>query len=119
MRALPMTPSRKISSTVLSARPSRQGSSTAARAQGMTTAAIQATTRRGRGCVCVWARAKRVRAARTQTQTQPRPRRVVAWIAAVVIPCALAAVLLPWRDGLALSTVLLIFLLGVIGNALI
>src|SRR5664279_3796895 len=118
MSALPMTPSRKISSTVLSARPSRQGSSAAARAQGMTTAAIQATTtRRGRGGVCVCARA---RSARAQTQTPPRPRRaVVAWIAAVVIPCALAAALLPWRDGLALSTVLLIFLLGVIGNALI
>ena len=56
-----MTPSRKISSTVLSARPSRQGSRTAASAQGMTTAAIQATSRRGRGPV--WARAERVRAA--------------------------------------------------------
>ena len=65
-------------------------------------------------------RAARARSARAQTQTPPRPRRVVvAWIAAVVIPCALAAALLPWRDGLALSTVLLIFLLGVIGNALI
>jgi len=65
-------------------------------------------------------RAARARSAGAQTQTPPRPRRVVvAWIAAVVIPCALAAALLPWRDGLALSTVLLIFLLGVIGNALI
>ena len=62
-------------------------------------------------------KAARTRSARAQTG--PRPRRLVAWIAAVAIPCALAAVLLPWRDGLALSTVLLIFLLGVIGNALI
>jgi len=62
-------------------------------------------------------KAARTRSARAQTG--PRPRRLVAWIAAVAIPCALAAALLPWRDGLALSTVLLIFLLGVIGNALI
>src|SRR5664279_5673498 len=63
-------------------------------------------------------RAARARSDRAQTGPHPR-RRLVAWIAAVAIPCALAAVLLPWRDGLALSTVLLIFLLGVIGNALI
>src|SRR5664280_1260106 len=53
------------------------------------------------------------KAARTHSaraQTGPRPRRLGAWIAAVAIPCALAAALLPWRDGLALSTVLLIFL---------
>src|SRR5664280_1736685 len=62
-------------------------------------------------------KAARTRSARAQTG--PRPRRLGAWIAAVAIPCALAAALLPWRDGLALSTVLLIFLLGVIGNALI
>src|SRR5664280_1235197 len=53
-------------------------------------------------------KAARTRSARAQAG--PRPRRLGAWIAAVAIPCALAAALLPWRDGLALSTVLLIFL---------
>ncbi|HEY5150346.1 MAG TPA: DUF4118 domain-containing protein, partial [Mycobacterium sp.] len=62
-------------------------------------------------------KAARTRSARAQTQ--PRPRGMVAWIAALLLPCALAAALLPWRNGLALSTVLLVFLLGVIGNALI
>jgi two-component system sensor histidine kinase KdpD len=41
------------------------------------------------------------------------------WIAAVLIPGALAALVLPLRHDLALSTVLLIFLLGVLANALI
>ncbi len=41
------------------------------------------------------------------------------WIAAVLIPSLLALALLPVRGGLALSTVLLIFLLGVLANALI
>jgi two-component system sensor histidine kinase KdpD len=50
---------------------------------------------------------------------RPGPRRVGSWIAAAVLPLALAGALLPWRDSLGLSTVLLIFLLGVLGNALI
>jgi len=62
-------------------------------------------------------KAARTRSARAQTG--PRPRGMVAWIAALVLPCALAVALLPLRNGLALSTVLLIFLLGVIGNALV
>src|SRR5664279_1982935 len=62
-------------------------------------------------------KAARTRSARAQTG--PRPRGMVAWIAALVLPCALAVALLPLRNGLALSTVLLVFLLGVIGNALI
>ncbi|MEP6559475.1 MAG: DUF4118 domain-containing protein [Nakamurella sp.] len=41
------------------------------------------------------------------------------WLAAVLIPGALGAVLAPLRHDLALSTVLLIFLLGVLANALI
>ena len=41
------------------------------------------------------------------------------WLAAVLIPSVLAAALLPLRGELALSTVLLIFLLGVLANALI
>jgi two-component system sensor histidine kinase KdpD len=47
------------------------------------------------------------------------PGRVWSWGAAVLLPVGLAAVLLPWRDSLGLSTVLLVFLLGVLGNALI
>ena len=50
---------------------------------------------------------------------RPGPGRVGSWIAAVLLPLALAALLLPWRGSLGLSTVLLIFLLGVLGNALI
>src|SRR6476469_6978309 len=41
------------------------------------------------------------------------------WLAAVLIPGVLAAAVLPLRSVLALSTVLLIFLLGVLANALI
>jgi two-component system sensor histidine kinase KdpD len=41
------------------------------------------------------------------------------WLAAVLIPSMLAVALLPLRAELALSTVLLIFLLGVLANALI
>src|SRR6476469_650458 len=41
------------------------------------------------------------------------------WVAAVLIPGVLAAAVLPLRSVLALSTVLLIFLLGVLANALI
>ena len=37
----------------------------------------------------------------------------------MLLPIALAALMLPFRDSLGLSTVLLIFLLGVLGNALI
>ena len=47
------------------------------------------------------------------------PGKVWSWGAAVLLPSVLALVLLPWRGSLGLSTVLLIFLLGVLGNALI
>ncbi|MTD16033.1 DUF4118 domain-containing protein [Nakamurella sp. YIM 132087] len=46
-------------------------------------------------------------------------RAAIVWPAAVVVPAVLAAVLLPWRDGLNLSSVLLVFLLGVLANGLI
>jgi two-component system sensor histidine kinase KdpD len=48
-----------------------------------------------------------------------RPGNVWSWITALALPVLLAALMLPFRDGLSLSTVLLIFLLGVLGNALI
>jgi len=54
-----------------------------------------------------------------RSQSRPGPGRVGSWVAAVLLPFALAAALLPWRDSLGLSTVLLVFLLGVLGNALI
>ncbi|MET0866284.1 MAG: DUF4118 domain-containing protein [Nakamurella sp.] len=41
------------------------------------------------------------------------------WVFAVLLPVVLSAALLPLRHDLALSTVLLIFLLGVLANALI
>ncbi len=62
------------------------------------------------------------RAARTpgtRTRSEAGPGRVWSWGAAVLLPCILAAALLPWRGSLGLSTVLLVFLLGVLGNALI
>ncbi len=50
---------------------------------------------------------------------QPAARRLWSWTAAICVPMALAALLLPWRDALDLSTVLLIFLLGVLATALV
>ncbi len=47
------------------------------------------------------------------------PGKLRSWGAAVLLPFVLAALLLPWRDSLGLTTVLLVFLLGVLGNALI
>jgi two-component system, OmpR family, sensor histidine kinase KdpD len=44
---------------------------------------------------------------------------LLAWPSAVLGPAALAALLLPWRTDLNLTTVLLIFSLGVLGNALV
>ncbi len=46
-------------------------------------------------------------------------RRVWAWVLAPVIPLALTLVLLPLRDALSLSTVLLAFLLGVVATSLV
>lgn len=46
-------------------------------------------------------------------------RTVWAWVAAVVVPIALAVVILPLRDGFNLPTVLLLLLLGVQMTALI
>jgi two-component system sensor histidine kinase KdpD len=43
----------------------------------------------------------------------------VPWLAAVLIPGLLALLLLPGRGSVALSTVLMIFMLGVLANALI
>lgn len=47
------------------------------------------------------------------------PRRWTSWLAAVLIPVLLALALLPLRGALNLTTVLLVFQLGVLGNALI
>ena len=47
------------------------------------------------------------------------PRGWWSWAAAVLLPVVLAAALLPFRGSLTLSTVLLILLLGVLGNALV
>ena len=48
-----------------------------------------------------------------------RARPPLAYLAAVVVPGVLSALLLPLRSGLDLSTVLLVLLLGVLGNALL
>ncbi|MGI8418778.1 MAG: DUF4118 domain-containing protein [Nakamurella sp.] len=47
-----------------------------------------------------------------------RPNRW-AWPASVLVPAVLTAILLPWRDSMNLSTLLLIFLLGVLASSLI
>ncbi|WP_205850188.1 DUF4118 domain-containing protein [Nakamurella flava] len=47
------------------------------------------------------------------------PQRWTSWLAAVLIPVLLALALLPLRGALNLTTVLLVFQLGVLGNALI
>ncbi|GGM14967.1 sensor histidine kinase [Nakamurella endophytica] len=49
----------------------------------------------------------------------PRPRTVLVWAAALLVPVVLAAALLPFRSGLGLSSVLLVFLVGVLANGLI
>ncbi len=62
------------------------------------------------------------RAARTpapRSLAKAGPGQVWSWGAAVLLPIVLATALLPWRGSLGLSTVLLVFLLGVLGNALI
>ena len=61
-------------------------------------------------------RASRPRRHRTWAMGPPAAR---AWAAAIMVPALLAVALLPWRDALTLSTVLLIFLLGVLATALI
>ena len=48
-----------------------------------------------------------------------RTRRPLAYLAAVAVPGVLSGLMLPLRSGLDLSTVLLVLLLGVLGNALI
>ncbi len=62
-------------------------------------------------------RAARARGPRASAA--PGAGKVWSWGAAVLLPFVLAALLLPWRDSLGLTTVLLVFLLGVLGNALI
>ena len=47
------------------------------------------------------------------------PRRLWSWVLAVAIPVALTLVLLPFRDGLSLTTVLLAYLLGVVASSLV
>jgi two-component system sensor histidine kinase KdpD len=47
------------------------------------------------------------------------PRRLWAWVAALLIPLALTLLLLPFRDGLSLTTVLLAYLLGVVLSSLV
>ncbi len=59
------------------------------------------------------------RSPRSGPSAVPGPGRFRSWGAAVLLPFVLAALLLPWRDSLGLTTVLLVFLLGVLGNALI
>jgi two-component system sensor histidine kinase KdpD len=48
-----------------------------------------------------------------------RNRRVLSWILAPVIPIGLTLALLPFRNALSLSTVLLAFLLGVVATSLV
>jgi two-component system sensor histidine kinase KdpD len=65
----------------------------------------------------------------TRTSTAPdergtrRPVRgsgsALPWVLAVVLPAVLTALLLPFRDALSLSTVLLAFLLGVVATSLV
>ena len=50
---------------------------------------------------------------------RPGVRRVWAWVLAVLIPLGLTLALLPFRDALSLSTVLLAFLLGVVATSLV
>ena len=59
------------------------------------------------------------RSPRPRTRNGGVPGSLWSWAAAVLLPIVLAALLWPWRDGLGLSTVLLVFLLGVLANALI
>jgi two-component system, OmpR family, sensor histidine kinase KdpD len=61
----------------------------------------------------------RARGRRRLVRPDAGPRGWWSWAAAVLLPAALAAALLPFRGTLTLSTVLLILLLGVLGNALI
>lgn len=46
-------------------------------------------------------------------------RIIVAWMLSLVIPVAITAALLPFRDSLSLSSVLLAYLLGVVGASLV
>ena len=46
-------------------------------------------------------------------------RRLWAWVLAVVIPIGVTLLMLPLRDNLSLSTVLLVFLLGVVASSLV
>ena len=48
-----------------------------------------------------------------------RTRRVWSWVLAPLIPVGLTLALLPFADSLSLSTVLLAFLLGVVGTSLV
>jgi len=48
-----------------------------------------------------------------------RGRRVWAWVLAPAIPIGLTLALLPFRDALSLSTILLAFLLGVVASSLV
>jgi two-component system sensor histidine kinase KdpD len=51
-------------------------------------------------------------------RTAVRPR-ALPWVASVLVPVALALALLPFRDALNLTTVLQIFILGILATALI
>jgi len=59
------------------------------------------------------------RGRRRPIRAEAGPRGWWSWVAAALLPVALAVALLPFRGTLTLSTVLLILLLGVLGNALI
>ncbi|MFN8149475.1 MAG: DUF4118 domain-containing protein, partial [Candidatus Nanopelagicales bacterium] len=57
-----------------------------------------------------------------RVETMPRvqgPRRAWSWLLGLALPVALTALLLPFRDALTLSTVLLAFLLGVVASSLV
>jgi len=57
--------------------------------------------------------------ARRDARRRRGRRRAWSWVVAVCLPVALTAVLLPARDALSLSTVLLAFLAGVVASSLV
>lgn len=56
---------------------------------------------------------------RSAPRWQALPRQPLAWVAAVIVPLLLTAALIGFRDSLNLTTVLLVFLLGVLATSLI
>ncbi len=56
---------------------------------------------------------------RDQRRRVRGPRRGLPWLLAVILPVLLTMLLLPFRDALSLSTVLLAFLIGVVATSLV